>query len=161
MRTQGEGKKRHARTRAAQKERGSLPWFCSNPDRDDRVTSTASNCNTASPVRASSRHRSRMHTPRERLRVPPEKLACLNAYLANLNGPRVRVKCERKTSIYRVRMSGAISAFSCSGRNMLRPARLGEPRVTSHESPLLPSPRAIILPAATQLPPIRACRRSI
>jgi AsmA protein len=31
-------------------------------------------------------------------------------------------------------MSGAISAFSCSGHNMLRPARLGEPRVTSHQS---------------------------
>ena len=64
-----------AQTRAAQKDRAWLAWSCSNPDHGDGATSNALNCSTASPVLASSWHCSRMHTPRERLRVPPEKLA--------------------------------------------------------------------------------------
>ena len=75
LRIQRERQKRHARRRIAQKERASMAWLCSNPARDDRATGTASNGSTASPVPASSRRRSRMHTPRERLQVPPEKLA--------------------------------------------------------------------------------------
>jgi len=52
-----------------------MAWFCSNPERDDRATSTTLNCSTASPVLASSQPRSRMHTRRERVQVPLEELA--------------------------------------------------------------------------------------
>jgi hypothetical protein len=72
-----------------------MAWFCSNPERDDRVTSTTSNRNTASPARASSRRRSRMHRPRERLPVPLEKLALPNALLTNLDAHGLRVKQAR------------------------------------------------------------------
>jgi hypothetical protein len=72
-----------------------MAWFCSSPEHDDRVTSTTSNCNTASPVRASLRHRSRMHRPRERLPVPPEKLALPNASWTNLDVHGLRVKQAR------------------------------------------------------------------
>ena len=75
MRTPEESRKRHARTRAAQKERALLAWSCSNPERDANATSTALNCSTALPAQVSSRHRSRTHTPRERLPALPEKLA--------------------------------------------------------------------------------------
>jgi len=85
MRIQGESSKRHARRQAAQTERASMAWFYSNPERDGRATSTTSNCNTASPVRASSRHRSQMHKRRERLPVPPEKLALPNASSTNVD----------------------------------------------------------------------------
>ncbi len=95
LRTQEESRKRHAWRRAAQKEHAAMAWFCSNPERDDRVTSTTSNCNTASPVRASSRHRSQMHRPRERLPVPQEKLALPNASLTNLDAQGLRVKQAR------------------------------------------------------------------
>ena len=71
----GESRKRQARRTAAQKERVPLAWPCSNPGRDDRAKSTALNRSTASPVPASWRHRSRRHTPRERLRAPPERMA--------------------------------------------------------------------------------------
>ena len=71
-----------------------MAWLCSNPERDDRATGTASNGSTASPVPASSRRRSLMHTPRERLQVPPEKLAWPNASLAKLDGQSVQVKYE-------------------------------------------------------------------
>jgi len=74
LRIEGEGRKRHWRRRAAQKDRASLAGSGSNPDRDDRAKSRASNCSTASPVLVSSWHRSQMHTRRERLKVPPEKL---------------------------------------------------------------------------------------
>jgi hypothetical protein len=72
---QGESRKRHARRTAAQKERVPLAWSCSNPGRDDRAKSTALNRSTASPVPASWWHRSRRHTPRERLRAPPVRMA--------------------------------------------------------------------------------------
>ena len=84
---QGESRKRHARRRAAQKERASLTWSCSNPARDDRATSMPSHCSTASPVLASLRHRSRMRTPRERLPAPLEKLAWPNASFDYLRRP--------------------------------------------------------------------------
>jgi hypothetical protein len=95
LRTQEERRKRHEGRRAAQKEHASMAWFCSSPEHDDRVTSTTSNCNTASPVRASLRHRSRMHRPRERLPVPPEKLALPNASWTNLDAHGLRVKQAR------------------------------------------------------------------
>jgi hypothetical protein len=72
-----------------------MAWFCSNPERDDRVTNTTSNCNTALPVRASSRHRSLMHRPRERLPVPQERLALPNPSLTNLDAHGLRVKQAR------------------------------------------------------------------
>src|SRR6266853_2017976 len=72
---QGESRKRHARRTAAQRERVPLAWSCSNPGRDDHATSTALNRSTASPVQASSWHRNRRHTPRERPRTPPERMA--------------------------------------------------------------------------------------
>jgi len=71
----GESRKRQARRTAAQKERVPLAWSCSNPGRDDRAKSTALNRSTASPVPASWWHRSRRHTPRERLRARPERMA--------------------------------------------------------------------------------------
>jgi len=92
LRIQRERQKRHARRRIAQKERASMAWFCSIPERDGRVRSKASSCSTASPVRAS-RHRSRMHTPRGRLPVSPEKLAWPNASLTKVEVRDVRVKC--------------------------------------------------------------------
>jgi hypothetical protein len=92
---QGESKKRHARKTAAQKERVPLAWFCNNPARDDRATSTALNRSTSSPVPASWWHRSRRHTPREQLRVPPERMVWLETSLTNLDGEGVRVKQAR------------------------------------------------------------------
>ena len=76
-----------AQTRAAQKEHATWAWSCSSPDHGDRVTSNALNCSTASPVLALSWHCSRTHTPRERLRVPPEKLAYPSALWTSLDDP--------------------------------------------------------------------------
>lgn len=72
---QRESKRRRAGRKVAQKEHALPPCSCSNPDCDDRATSTASNCSTASPVPALSPSRSRTRTPRERSPAPLEKLA--------------------------------------------------------------------------------------
>jgi len=85
LRIQRARKIRHAQTRAAQKERASLAWSCSNPDHGGRSQSNASTCSTASPVLASSRPRSRMRMLRERLRVSPQRMAWLNASLTSLD----------------------------------------------------------------------------
>ena len=66
---------RHAQTKAAQKERASSAWSCSNPDHGGRAMSNASTCSTASPVPASSRPRSQMRTLRERVRGSPQTMA--------------------------------------------------------------------------------------
>jgi hypothetical protein len=66
---------RHAQTKAAQKERASSAWSCSNPDHDVRAMSNASTCSTASLVPASSPPRSQMHTLRERVRGSPQTMA--------------------------------------------------------------------------------------
>lgn len=92
LRVQEESRKRHARKRSAQREHVPLACSCSNPCRDDLATSTAWNCSTASPVPHSSWRRSPMHTPRERRRVLPERIAWLDASSVNLSAQRVRVK---------------------------------------------------------------------
>ena len=69
------GERKCHRGEAAQKERASSAWSCNNPDHDDRATSKALNCNTASPFLASSPRRSQMHISRERPLVPQAKLA--------------------------------------------------------------------------------------
>lgn len=79
-------KRRHRTpTRAAQKERASHAWSCSNPAHDDLPTSKASNCSTAWPVPMWWRHRSPRHTPRERRQVPLAELAWQNSSASNLD----------------------------------------------------------------------------
>src|SRR5258708_4251225 len=75
LRMPGESRKLPERRKAVQMERASLPWSCSNPERDARATSRASNGSTASPVPTSPARRSQRHTPRARQRARLEKLA--------------------------------------------------------------------------------------
>jgi hypothetical protein len=66
---------RHPQTKAAQKERASSAWSCSNPDYGGHAMSNASICSTASLVLALSRPRSQMRTLRERVRESPQTMA--------------------------------------------------------------------------------------
>jgi len=83
---------RRDQAKAAQKSRASLAWSCSNPDPGDGATSNAPIYSTASPVPASSRHYSRIHTLREQLPARPERFVQSGALSISVDAHGVRVK---------------------------------------------------------------------
>ena len=96
---------RHSQTTAARKERASLAWSCSNPDRDDRATSMASNCSTASPVQASLAPQSTAYAARATARTAIRNGRAKRIF-TKLGARPLQVKPCRLATL-RVRWSGA------------------------------------------------------